>query len=58
MTKKVMSISMIGMLASFFLCVSVAENSTWFAVGFAFFLGNISMFYLALKRNDLGRDSK
>jgi len=49
MTKKVMTISMIGMVASFILCVSVAESSTWFAVGFAFFLGNISMFYLALK---------
>jgi len=58
MIKKVMSISMIGMLASFFLCVCVAENSTWFAVGFTFFLGNLSMFYLALKRNVLGRDSK
>ena len=58
MTKRVMSISIIGMVASFILCASVVENSTWFAIGFAFFLGNLSMFYLSLKRNDLGRDSK
>ena len=49
MIKKVMTISILGMLAGFACCVAAGEQTTWFAIGFAFFLGNISLFYLALK---------
>jgi hypothetical protein len=50
MTKLVILISVIGMLAGLFLCISAADSNIWFVIGFSFFLGNMSMFYLALKR--------
>ena len=50
MTKSVILISVIGMLAGLFLCISAADSNFWFVVGFSLFLGNMSMFYLALKR--------
>jgi len=50
MTKLVVLISVIGMIAGLILCISAPESNTWFVIGFSLFLGNMSMFYLALKR--------
>lgn len=50
MTKWVILISVIGMLAGLILCISAPESNTWFVIGFSLFLGNMSMFYLFLKR--------
>jgi F0F1-type ATP synthase assembly protein I len=57
MTKSVILISVIGMLAGLLLCISAADSNIWFVVGFSLFLGNMSMFYLFLKRHS-GIDPK
>jgi hypothetical protein len=58
MTKLLILITVIGMLAGLLLCISAAENNTWFAVGFGLFLGNMSMFFLTLKKESSnGRES-
>lgn len=50
MTKKAIMLSIVGMLAGLFICISAPESNTWFAVGFGILLGNICMFYLNLKK--------
>jgi hypothetical protein len=58
MSKTIILISVIGMLAGLLLCISATQSNTWFAVGFGLFLGNMSMFYLTLKGSMKERESK
>lgn len=46
--------ALVGMFAGLIFC-SITDSNTWFAVGFAFFIGNMSMFYLAIRKQEFKR---